>query len=101
MAQNTKNTERELKIQTTWKFFVKYKRQEKNTKKNSCSLGVMMPLSQRSEHRGHMDAMFLLCLGSIAQAIHHAETCVPHDATGVIGAGCFVGAADAACMAPS
>ena len=29
MAQNTKNTERELKIQTTSKFFVEYKRREK------------------------------------------------------------------------
>ena len=36
MAQNTKNTERELKIQTKSKFFVKYKKREKNTK-NSCS----------------------------------------------------------------
>ena len=33
MAKNTKNTERELKIQTTSKFFVKYKRREKKYKK--------------------------------------------------------------------
>ena len=58
----------------------------------------MMPLSQRSQHRGHVDPMFLLGLGSNAQVIHHAETRVPHGVTGVIGAGCFVGAADAACM---
>ena len=33
MVQNTKNTERELKIQKTPKFFVKYKRREKKYKK--------------------------------------------------------------------
>ena len=58
----------------------------------------MMPLSQRSQHRGHMDPMFLLGLGSNAQVIHHAETRVPHDATGVIGAGSLAAAADAACV---
>ena len=35
MALNTKDTERELKTQRTWKFFVNYKRREKY--KNSCS----------------------------------------------------------------
>ena len=33
MALNTKGTERELKIQRTWNFFVNYKKREKNTKK--------------------------------------------------------------------
>ena len=33
MALNTKNTERELKIQKTWEFVVKYKKREKKYKK--------------------------------------------------------------------
>ena len=37
MALNTKGTERELKIQRTWKFFVNYKRLEKR-KKHSFSI---------------------------------------------------------------
>ena len=33
MALNIKNTERELKIQKTWEFVVKYKKREKKYKK--------------------------------------------------------------------
>ena len=42
MALNTKNTERELKIQKTWEFVVKYKKREKKYKKQllQSQLGV-------------------------------------------------------------